>query len=165
MLTAQSWLASHRASLAALGPVEERPAPPPLPLSAPAAPARASRPAAALPPPGPRALPPLPPPGPPEPPPARAAALIGARPEQLLARLGAPALRREEGGAQIWLYASPACHLDLVLYPEAGGLRVAHAQARAQGMARRSEAACLGEIAARRGGPRPPSASAPAPVA
>ncbi|MFN3450422.1 MAG: hypothetical protein ACK44F_17130, partial [Roseococcus sp.] len=149
----------------ALGPAEvARPAP--LPLAAPAAASpRSPRPAAALPPPGPRALPPLPPPGPPEPPPARAAALIGARPEQLLARLGAPALRREEGGAQIWLYATSACHLDLVLYPEGGGLRVAHAQARAQGMARRSEAACLGEIAARRGGPRPPSASAPAPVA
>ncbi|MCX8134900.1 MAG: hypothetical protein N3D18_13170 [Roseococcus sp.] len=119
----------------------------------------------ALSPPGPRGLPPLPPPGPPEPPPARAAALIGARPEQLLARLGPPALRREEGGAQVWLYATPACQLDLVLYPEGGALRVAHAQARAQGMARRSEPACLGEIAARRAIPRPASPGAGHPAA
>jgi hypothetical protein len=107
---------------------------------------------------GPTALAPLPAPGPAEAPPASAGALLGAGPEQLLARFGAPQLRREEAGAQIWLYATPACQLDLVLYPEAGTARVAHAQARAGGLAQRTEAACLREIAARR---RPPARATP----
>jgi hypothetical protein len=102
------------------------------------------------PPPGPTALPPLPAAGPAEAPPASAAALLGARPEQLLARFGAPQLRREEAGAQVWLYAAPGCQLDLVLYLEAGAMRVAHAQARAAGLTQRTEAGCLREIAARR---------------
>jgi hypothetical protein len=50
---------------------------------------------------------------------------------------------------------TPACQLDLVLYPEPGSegrvARVAHAQARASGLAQRTEAACLRETAARRG--------------
>lgn len=99
---------------------------------------------------GPTAPPPLPAPGPDEGPPASAAALLGARPEQLLGRFGPPALRREEGGAQVWLYMTPACQLDLVLYPEGGAMRVAHARARASGLAQRTESACLREIAARR---------------
>ena len=61
--------------------------------------------------------------------------------------LGEPALRRPEGGAEVWLYAGPGCALDLILYPAGHGLSVAHAAARAQGAEQRTEAACLAEIA------------------
>lgn len=89
-----------------------------------------------------------------EPPPAglpRAASqLLGAAPEALVAALGEPALRREEGGAAVWRYSGAGCHLDIVLYPSRdGGLRVAHVQARAGGIAQRSEATCLRELADR----------------
>ncbi len=89
-----------------------------------------------------------------EPPPAglpRAASqLLGAGPEALVATLGEPVLRREEGGASVWLYSGAGCHLDIVLYPgRDGGLRVAHVQARAGGIAQRSEATCLRELADR----------------
>ncbi len=69
-----------------------------------------------------------------------------------MAALGEPALRREEGGASVWLYSGAGCHLDIVLYPSregGGGLRVAHVQARAGGIAQRSEATCLRELADR----------------
>lgn len=84
--------------------------------------------------------------------------LIGASPERLLSTLGEPALRREEGGASVWLYAAGGCHLDIFLYPSAGGPRVAHVQARAGGIAQRSEASCLRDVAAQR---RPAPAAVP----
>ncbi|MDO9710320.1 hypothetical protein [Paracraurococcus lichenis] len=80
--------------------------------------------------------------------PTEAAQLLGAGPEALRRWLGEPSLRRAEGDAEVWLYAAEACALDLVLYPAGGGLRVAHAAARANGAAPRTEAACLSEIAA-----------------
>jgi hypothetical protein len=79
--------------------------------------------------------------------PSSAADLLGAEPETLRRWLGEPALRRPEGGAEVWLYAGPGCALDLVLYPAEHGLSVAHAAARAQGAEQRTEAACLAEIA------------------
>lgn len=91
-------------------------------------------------------------------PPATASELLGAGPEVLRRRLGEPALRRIEGTAEIWLYAGPACALDLVLYPERGGLRVAHAAARAAGAENRTEAECLREL----GHASPRAAAAPA---
>lgn len=78
-----------------------------------------------------------------------AAALIGATPDRVTARLGQPDLRRAEGGAEVWRYSAPHCHLDLVFYPEAGSLRVGHAAARAAGLTARSEGECLADIAAR----------------
>jgi hypothetical protein len=81
--------------------------------------------------------------------PAAAAELLGARPDAVRRWLGEPALRRIEGAAEVWLYAGPACALDLVLYPERGGLRVAHAVARASGTEQRAEAACLAELGRR----------------
>ncbi|MDB5384103.1 MAG: hypothetical protein JWO26_3735 [Rhodospirillales bacterium] len=81
--------------------------------------------------------------------PATAAALIGASPESLLRVLGPPRLLRSEGTGEIWLYAGPDCHLDLVLYAEAGGARVAHAQARADGAVPRTETECLAGIVQR----------------
>jgi hypothetical protein len=99
------------------------------------------------------------------PPPAAASELVGAAPEAVLARLGPPALRRQEGDAQVWLYAGRACQLDLILYPTAGGPRVAHAAARAGGTAQRTEGACLRDLAGERPGPRrpfPPASFEPA---
>ncbi|MDN3566222.1 hypothetical protein ACFQY5_12115 [Paeniroseomonas aquatica] len=80
--------------------------------------------------------------------PAAAAQLLGVEPEALRRWLGEPSLRRREGGAEVWLYAGAACALDLVLYPQAGRLRVAHAGARASGAEPRTEAHCLQELAA-----------------
>ena len=93
--------------------------------------------------------------------PRQASQFLGAGPEQVLATLGEPALRREEGGAMVWLYASGGCQLDIVLYPGAQGPRVAHVQARAGGLAQRTEAACLRDIATHAAGqdrrrPAPP---------
>lgn len=80
--------------------------------------------------------------------PTQAAQLLGAPPAALTRLLGPPRLRRAEGEAEIWLYQGAACHLDLVLYPAAGGgLRVAWAAARAGGVERRGEAACLRDLA------------------
>ena len=87
--------------------------------------------------------------------PARASQFVGASPEALLAALGEPSLRREEGGAAVWLYAAGGCQLDVVFY--AG--RVAHVQARAGGIAQRTEAACLRDIQA--AARRPPAANPP----
>jgi len=79
--------------------------------------------------------------------PGEAAGLLGAGPETLRRWLGEPALRRREGPAEVWLYAGPACALDLILYDAPGGPRVAHAAARANGAAPRTEAQCLRELA------------------
>lgn len=73
--------------------------------------------------------------------------LTGSTPEEVLAMLGEPSLRRSEGPVAVWLYAAAGCQLDVMFYPGAAGLRVAHAQARAGGFAQRSEAACLRDLA------------------
>ncbi|WP_240790080.1 hypothetical protein [Roseomonas sp. HF4] len=93
-------------------------------------------------------------------PPAAAAALLGRPAAELRRMLGEPALRRPEGEAEIWLYEARDCRLDLVLYPEGGALRVAHAAARAHGAGDGvTEAACLAAIAA---APTPAPWTAPA---
>jgi hypothetical protein len=160
---------SHSASLAALGPSGgAQLAGLPAPASATGAPAalrgapRSLAPPAAAAAPGPAPLPDIPRTGPA---PAAASELIGAAPEAVLARLGPPALRRQEGDAQVWLYAGRACQLDLILYPTAGGPRVAHAAARAGGIGQRTEGACLRDLAAERPGQRrpfPPASFEPA---
>lgn len=99
----------------------------------------------------PAAIPPVQPPGPRQrgsAPPATAAALLGTAADQMRRMLGEPALRRAEGEAEIWLYEAAACRLDIVLYPQAGTLVVAHAAARSHGTAQGvTEAACLSAIA------------------
>ncbi len=132
----QAALDSNRASLGALRPTSRAPGP----GSALPAPASATMPVAASPerPAGPR--------------PETAGALIGADPAAVLRALGQPRLRRTEGTSEIWLYAGPDCHLDLVLYAEGDGEpRVAHAQARADGTVPRTETECLTGIARRAG--------------
>ncbi|MBO1079914.1 hypothetical protein [Roseomonas haemaphysalidis] len=85
--------------------------------------------------------------------PTQAQQLLGQPPAVLRRLLGEPRLRRREGEAEIWLYQSPFCHLDVMLYGDAGGadLRVTYATARAAGAERRTEAACLRELAAQHG--------------
>jgi hypothetical protein len=165
ILALRDSLRSTRASLAALDPagaggVGAALAAPPAPVAAPVVPVAA---AAAAPsvrdgawPPQTAALPSVrraAPGG--GPPPAEAAQLMGLTAEAVTRWIGEPALRRPEGPAEIWLYTTSACALDLVLYrDEPGGgasgggpLRVAFAAARASGAGRQGEAACLGEIA------------------
>jgi hypothetical protein len=55
-------------------------------------------------------------------------ALVGSTPQVLNAEFGQPVLLRTDGPAQVWLYHSQACGLNLFLYPDAGGVpRVAAA--------------------------------------
>jgi hypothetical protein len=81
-------------------------------------------------------------------PPPDVAALIGAAPDSVETTLGRPVLRRPDGKAEVWLYATESgCRLDIVLYPERAGLRVAHASTRTpNGM---TETNCLRAIADR----------------
>lgn len=132
----QAALDSNRASLGALQSTSRAPAPgtavAPVPLAT--------------------AVPPSPPlePRPAGAGPETAAALIGADPDSVLRALGQPRLRRTEGTSEIWLYAGPDCHLDLVLYAGGEGApRVAHAQARADGAVPRTETECLAGIVRR----------------
>lgn len=46
--------------------------------------------------------------------------LIGATPSALEASLGRPWLRRNDGGAEVWLYRSGTCRLDVFLYRARG---------------------------------------------
>jgi hypothetical protein len=86
--------------------------------------------------------------------PVRTAQLLGQSPDALRQVLGEPRLRRKEGDAEIWLYQSPFCHLDLMLYGDTASprLRVAYATARASGTESRTEAACLRELVTARQG-------------
>jgi len=60
--------------------------------------------------------------------PASTQGLVGSTPQVLNADFGQPALRRVEGSAQVWLYHSPVCGLNVFLYPDSSGVpRVAAA--------------------------------------
>ncbi len=48
--------------------------------------------------------------------------LIGFTPGLLNAAFGQPTLRRVDGAAQVWLYHSASCGLNLFLYPDAAGV-------------------------------------------
>jgi hypothetical protein len=57
-----------------------------------------------------------------------AGTLVGSTPAILNAEFGQPVLRRIDGSAQVWLYHSSVCGLDLILYPDRAGVpRVADA--------------------------------------
>lgn len=53
--------------------------------------------------------------------PANAQALLGSTPQVLNADFGAPLLRRTDGQAQVWVYESSVCGLQVFLYPDASG--------------------------------------------
>ena len=48
-------------------------------------------------------------------------ALTGATAQMLNADFGPPLLRRVDGPAQVWLYQTPTCNLDIFLYPDPNG--------------------------------------------
>ena len=49
-------------------------------------------------------------------------ALKGSTPQVLDADFGQPSLRRTDGQAQVWLYHSPICGMNVFLYPDAHGV-------------------------------------------
>ncbi|HEY1856436.1 hypothetical protein [Acidocella sp.] len=51
-----------------------------------------------------------------------AGGLVGATPATLSSAFGPPALRRVDGTAQVWLYHSAVCGLNLILYPDRSGM-------------------------------------------
>ena len=98
--------------------------------------------------------------------PTAAAQMVGLPPEAVLGWFGEPRLRRSEGSAEAWHYQAAQCHLDLVFYREEGprpAWRVGFAAARAIGVARREEAACLRDLT-RGSAPAPAPALPPAPA-
>ncbi|WP_424814616.1 hypothetical protein [Roseococcus sp. YIM B11640] len=142
---AQAALASHRASLEALGAGASAPV---APQPSRSVPGRVAAQGATAP----RIQTPRAP-----------SALLGASPEAVRATLGEPLMRREEGVAQIWLYSTAGCQIDIVLYSAEGGPRVAHVQARAGGLAQRTEASCLRDLASQGAAHhQPPEPSLPA---
>lgn len=46
---------------------------------------------------------------------------MGSTPQVLSADFGPPMLRRIDGPAQVWVYESSVCGLQVFLYPDAGG--------------------------------------------
>ena len=74
--------------------------------------------------------------------------LVGATAPTVVRALGQPDLRRRDGDAEAWLYRGETCMLDVVLYPDPTIRegRVAFAAARAAGLERVPEHACLSEI-------------------
>jgi hypothetical protein len=75
--------------------------------------------------------------------------LLGATAPAVVRALGQPELRRRDGDAEAWLYRGATCLLDVVLYPDPAigrEPRVAFAAARAAGLERVPEQACLSEI-------------------
>ncbi|UNC13607.1 hypothetical protein FE249_04835 [Acidiphilium multivorum] len=72
------------------------------------------------------------------------ARLIGATPETLKADLGEPSLLRVDGPAEVWLYHSPICRLDVILYRGAKGAPVVRlARAAPRGVA---DATCVASL-------------------
>jgi len=73
--------------------------------------------------------------------------LVGATPTALEAEFGQPLLLRRDGPAQVWLYRSSRCAIDLILYrdPASGASKVAMADARPLG-APLSDADCLASL-------------------
>lgn len=53
--------------------------------------------------------------------PLDAQGLVGSTPQILNAEFGKPALLRVDGPAQVWLYHTSGCGLNLILYPDPGG--------------------------------------------
>jgi len=78
------------------------------------------------------------------------ASLIGANPVMLERWLGAPGLIRRDDPAQVWQYRDKSCVLDVYLYPDESGMRVAHAEARSKAVAGDPLAPCLTALSSAR---------------
>jgi hypothetical protein len=74
----------------------------------------------------------LPPPGTPINPPSDVQQLVGLKGEALRRWMGKTVFVRQDGIAEIWRFAADTCFLDVFLYREHDGLRVAHLDARSR---------------------------------
>ena len=74
--------------------------------------------------------------------------LAGLRRGEVSDLLGEPNWIRRESRVEVWQYRSASCTLDLYLYLETGGYRVAHAEARDQTARQVAVETCLGSIRA-----------------
>lgn len=84
-------------------------------------------------------------------PPEDARRLIGLKGDALLAWMGDTVFVRRDGTAEIWRFAADICFLDVFLYRESDGLRVAHMDARPRnGTQRITPQNCYGRIMAAR---------------
>ncbi len=96
-------------------------------------------------------LPRVPEPAPGSAPPGDAQKLIGLRGDNLRTWIGDTVFVRRDGIAEIWRFAAETCFLDVFLYRERDGLRVAHLDARARaGNQRVTPQACYGQLLAER---------------
>ena len=88
---------------------------------------------------------------PPTSPPQDVQRLIGLKGDLLRQWMGETVFVRHDGIAEIWRFASDTCFLDVFLYRESDGLRVAHLDARARnGNQRFVIQSCYGAILAGR---------------
>ena len=74
----------------------------------------------------------LPPPGEAVNPPADVQQLVGLKGDALRRWMGKTVFVRQDGIAEIWRFAADTCFLDVFLYRERDGLRVAHLDARSR---------------------------------
>jgi len=75
--------------------------------------------------------------------------LVGLDRPALRSLLGAPALQRSEGKAELWQYRAANCVLDVFLYADNGGLaRVTHADLRGRRDNRAAPQGCYADIVA-----------------
>lgn len=90
-------------------------------------------------------------PPPPTTPPQDVQKLVGLKGEVLRQWMGETVFVRHDGIAEIWRFASDKCFLDVFLYRERDGLRVAHLDARSRnGNQRFVTQTCYGAILADR---------------
>ena len=91
----------------------------------------------------------LPPPATPANPPQDVQQLVGLKGEVLRKWMGDTVFVRHDGIAEIWRFAADTCFLDVFLYREQDGLRVAHLDARArEGTKSVLPQTCYGQILA-----------------
>jgi hypothetical protein len=97
------------------------------------------------------ALPRVPDPAPNAAAPSEAQRLVGLRGDVLRGWIGNTVFVRRDGIAEIWRFAADSCFLDVFLYREGDGLRVAHLDARPRtGTQRVTAQNCYGTILAER---------------
>jgi len=66
--------------------------------------------------------------------------------KEILASLGEPSYRRREPPAEVWQYYGQGCILDLFLYDEAGGQKVAHTELRSRNFNDDPDTNCLPQL-------------------
>jgi hypothetical protein len=74
--------------------------------------------------------------------------LTGLSADEVVALFGEPDFRRAEPPAELWQYRSAECVLDLFLYDDAGGFRVAHSETRDRSLVQSGRGQCAGGGAA-----------------